>query len=180
MTPEPRIREDYSGRQVEAAHRVLIDIGQVLASFADCMVVIGGWVPDLLLPDTEEAHVGSIDVDFALNADRLHEGRYAELLKLLLDTKRYEQGGKPFQLVTNVNLEDGEPSVQVEVEFLAPADTELKKNRPKLIAGFRVLQRKDAAKPFVRRWSKHCRDETCEARRIPFICWWHHWQISSC
>ena len=119
MTPEPRIREDYSGRQVEAAHRVLIDIGQVLASFADCMVVIGGWVPDLLLPDTEEAHVGSIDVDFALNADRLHEGRYAELLKLLLDTKRYEQGGKPFQLVTNVNLEDGEPSVQVEVEFLA-------------------------------------------------------------
>lgn len=148
MTPEPRIREDYSGRQVEAAHRVLIDIGQVLASFADCMVVIGGWVPDLLLPDAEEAHVGSIDVDFALNADRLHEGRYAELLKLLLDTKRYEQGGKPFQLATGVNLKDGEPPVQVEVEFLAPADAELKKNRSKLIAGFRVLQTEGCSEAF--------------------------------
>jgi hypothetical protein len=29
MNPEPRQREDYSGRQVEAAHRVLIDLGQV-------------------------------------------------------------------------------------------------------------------------------------------------------
>ena len=31
MKPEPRHREDYGPRQVEAAHRVLVDIGQVLA-----------------------------------------------------------------------------------------------------------------------------------------------------
>jgi hypothetical protein len=37
MNHEPRQREDYSGRQVEAAHRVLIDLGQVLASFSDCL-----------------------------------------------------------------------------------------------------------------------------------------------
>ncbi|MEI8311123.1 MAG: hypothetical protein WCH98_10235 [Verrucomicrobiota bacterium] len=28
MSLEPRIRDDYDDRQVEAAHRVLIDIGQ--------------------------------------------------------------------------------------------------------------------------------------------------------
>jgi len=148
MNPEPRLREDYSERQVEAARRVLIDIGQVLASFADCMVVIGGWVPDLLLPNAEEPHVGSIDVDFALNADRLHEGRYAELLKLLLDTKRYAQGEKAFQLIATVELEDGERPVQVEVEFLAPTDAELDKNRPKLVAGFRVLQTEGCSEAF--------------------------------
>jgi hypothetical protein len=145
---EPRQREDYSDRQVEAAHRVLIDIGQVLASFADCMVVIGGWVPDLLLPEAAEPHVGSIDVDFALNADRLQDGRYAELLKLLLNTKRYEQGEKAFQLVTTVDLGDGERPVQVEVEFLAPADAELRKNKPKLVAGFRVLQTEGCGEAF--------------------------------
>ncbi len=89
MTPEPRTQHDYSERQVEAARRVLADLGQVLGSFfADSIVVVGGWVPDLLVPDAEEPHVGSIDVDLALNADKLREGRYAKIVKSLLATRR--------------------------------------------------------------------------------------------
>jgi hypothetical protein len=140
MSPEPRYEGDYSARQVEAARRVLVDIGQVLASFGDAMVVIGGWVPDLLLPHAEPGHVGSIDVDLALDATKLGEGRYADLLKLLLDTGRYDQGERDFQLATVVDLRDGEVPVQVEVEFLAPSDVKLKRNRPKLLGRFRVLQ----------------------------------------
>lgn len=140
MSPEPRQREEYSDRQCKAAHRVLVDVGQVLASFADCLVVVGGWVPDLLLPEAEEPHIGSIDVDLALDAEKLNEGRYAELLAVLLGTKRYQQGAKDFQLVVEVDLKDGRKPVQVEVEFLAPKDVKLKKNRPKLVANFRVLQ----------------------------------------
>ena len=60
MNPEPRQRDDYSDRQVEAARRVLVDLGQVLAAFMDCVVVVGGWTPDLLLPEADEPHVGSI------------------------------------------------------------------------------------------------------------------------
>jgi len=91
-------------------------------------------VPDLLIPEAEESHVGSIDVDVALDAARLNEGRYAEMLKLLIDTKRYRQGEKEFQLVTDVDLKDGDKPVQVEVEFVAPKDVKLKKNKPKLAA----------------------------------------------
>ena len=47
MNPEPRHEADYSQRQTMAARRVLIDVGQVLASFVDCLVVVGGWTPDL-------------------------------------------------------------------------------------------------------------------------------------
>ncbi|MBI3408701.1 MAG: nucleotidyl transferase AbiEii/AbiGii toxin family protein [Planctomycetes bacterium] len=140
MNPEPRQRDDYSLRQIEAAHRVLVDLGQVLAAFGDCLVVIGGWVPDLLLEHADEPHVGSIDVDLALDAGKLSEGRYADLLKLLLDTGRYKPGTKSFQLVVEVNLKDGDKPVEVEVEFLAPKGVKLKKNRPKLLQGFRVLQ----------------------------------------
>jgi hypothetical protein len=125
---------------VEAAHRVLVDVGQTLASFRDAMVVVGGWVPDLLLPEAQHPHMGSIDVDIALDAARLGDGRYAELLKVLLDTRRYEKGDKEFQLVTMVDLEDGEARVRVDVEFLAPSDVKLQKNHPKLIDDFRVLQ----------------------------------------
>lgn len=81
---------------------------------------MGGRVPDLLLPDAEPEHVGSIDVDLALDAAKLEDGRYAELLKLLLDSGRYAPGDKAFQLVTTVDLGDSEEPVKVEVEVVLP------------------------------------------------------------
>ena len=104
------------------------------------MVVVGGWVPDLLLEPGDEPHIGSIDVDFALDAAKLNDGRYADILKLLIDTKRYRKGTKAFQLVVTVDLKDGETPLEVEVEFLAPKEVKLKKRHPKLLEGFRVLQ----------------------------------------
>ena len=140
MNAEPRLEGDYSDRQVRAARRVLVDIGQVLAAFYDSIVVVGGWVPDLLVGNADPKHIGSIDVDLALDAANLNDGRYAELLKLLLDTGRYHIGDKAFQLVTKVPLDDGEEPVQVQVEFLAPSEVKMQKNHPKLIDDFRVLQ----------------------------------------
>ena len=148
MMAEPRCESDYSQRHTEAARRVLIDLGQVLASFADCLVVVGGWTPDLLLPKADVPHVGSIDVDIALDAAKLNDGRYAELVQLLLDTKRYRRGDKDFQLVVEVDLKDGETPLQVEVEFLAPREVKLKKRKPKLLQGFRVLQVEAASEAF--------------------------------
>ena len=40
MSPGPRHAGDYGGRQVEAARRVLVDVGQVLASFRDAIAVV--------------------------------------------------------------------------------------------------------------------------------------------
>ena len=140
MTPEPRQRDDYGARQITAAHRVLVDQGQVLAAFKDSLVIVGGWTPDLLLPNADEPHIGSIDVDLALDAAKLGEGRYAELIELLLNTKRYRPGAKDFQLEVEVDLHDGEPPVLVEVDFLAAQDVKLKKHKPKLLEGFRVLK----------------------------------------
>ncbi|HEV2961355.1 MAG TPA: nucleotidyl transferase AbiEii/AbiGii toxin family protein [Candidatus Angelobacter sp.] len=140
MKDNPRCQSEYDSRQVEAARRVLIDLGQVLADFRDCLVVVGGWVPDLLISEVEEAHVGSIDVDLALEAEKLNDGRYAELLRLLFDTRRYRPGVKSFQLLTDVDLQDGSKPIQVEIEFLASNDVNLKKNKPKLLQDFRILQ----------------------------------------
>ena len=166
MTPEPRNESDYSQRQTMAARRVLVDVGQVLASFVDCLVVVGGWTPDLLLPDAEEPHVGSIDVDLALDAAKLKDGRYAQLIKLLLDTKRYRAGEKDFQLVVDVDLKDGEKPLQVEVEFLAPKEVKLKKNKPKLLADFRVSQscRTQNPRPERSRRNEHRDIAGCFAR----------------
>ncbi len=140
MSDEPRFADDYEPRQVTAARRVIVDVMQVLASYKDCLVLVGGWVPDLVIDDADERHVGSIDVDLALDAAKLDEGRYAEMLKLLLNTKRYRQGEKGFQFITEVDLGDDESPVIVEVDFLAPKEVITKKNNPKFLDGFRVLK----------------------------------------
>ncbi len=148
MSDEPRHEEDYEPRQVAAAKRVIVDVMQVLASYEDCLVLVGGWVPDLVIGETDEAHVGSIDVDLALDATKLNQGRYAEMLKLLLGTGRYRQGELDFQFITQVDLGDGEPAVQVELDFLAPKDVKTGKNKPKLIKNFRVLKADGCAAAF--------------------------------
>ena len=140
MVGEPRVQDDYSQRGVEAAHRVIVDVMQVLASFEDCIVLVGGLVPYLLMENFEERHVGSIDVDLALDAAKLSRGRYAEMLMLLINTGRYRQGDKEFQLMPEVDLDDGERTVAVNVEFLAPKEVRTEKNRPKLLENFRVLK----------------------------------------
>ena len=72
---EPRHHDEYGARQTEAARRVLIDLGQVLASFEDCLVLVGGWVPSLLLNEAPEPHSGSLDVDLALDTVKFRDGR---------------------------------------------------------------------------------------------------------
>jgi hypothetical protein len=140
MNPEPRFEGDYSERQTTAARRALVDVGQVLASFRECIVVVGGWVPDLLLPTASEPHVMSIDVDLALDSQKLTDGRYADLLNMLLDTRRYERSEKPFQFFTMVDLADGMAPIRVDIDFLAPTEFKLRSTRSKKIEGFRVQQ----------------------------------------
>ena len=149
MNLQPRQREDYSDRQIAAAHRVLVDLGQVLKSFEDCLVVVGGWVPDLLMDKAEEAHVGSIDVDLALDAENLADARYAELLKALLNTRRYKQAEEPYKLYAEVDLKDGDVLVRVDVDFLKSPDARTKKNKPKFTENFRPLDASGCSAAFV-------------------------------
>ena len=148
MSDEPRHQDEYSPRQTEAARRVLVDLGQVLGAFQDCLVVVGGWVPDLLLTGAEEPHVGSIDVDLALDAKKLSDGRYAELVGSLLKTRRYHQTKEPFRLYTEVDLGDRVAPVRVDVDFLKSPETRTKKNRPTLTKDFRPLDAAGCATAF--------------------------------
>jgi hypothetical protein len=140
MNGEPRTQSDYSPEQIEAAHRVLVDVGQVLAGFKDCIVLVGGWVPGLLISNAREKHVGSIDVDLAVNAAKLKRGRYAEMLKLLLDTGRYHPGPKAFQVETEIHLQKGLPAIKVQIDFMAPKGAKMDRNNPKLFPNFRILE----------------------------------------
>lgn len=150
VTTEPRTQHDYGQREIEAARRVLVDLGQVLGSwFADSIVVVGGWVPDLLLPNSEEPHVGSIDVDLALDAEKLQAGRYAEIIRSLLGTGRYEKADQQYKLRAAVDLEDEGPAVVVEVDFLKAPMRRRKRKVQRLVPGFRPLDADGCAAAFL-------------------------------
>jgi len=74
---------DYSAEQVEAAHSVLLELVHLLGEYRNDIVVVGGWVPQFILPPGTTGHVGSIDVDLALNHRNLREAGYATIQTLL-------------------------------------------------------------------------------------------------
>lgn len=149
MTPEPRTQHDYGDREVAAAKRVLVDLGQVLGSYlTESVVVVGGWVPDLLIVGAEEPHIGSIDVDLALNAKKLLDGRYAEIVKAMLATDRYATTDQPFKFQAPVDLHDGGPIVLVDVDFLKSAGKLKKSGNTRLLTGFRPLDAAGCAAAF--------------------------------
>ncbi len=108
---------DYSADQVEAARSVLLELVHLLGEYRDEIVVVGGWVPQLILPQGVPPHVGSIDVDLALNHRRLQDPGYASI-QALLSRRGYRQDPRqPFIYHRTVAVNGN--AIQVEVDLLA-------------------------------------------------------------
>jgi hypothetical protein len=107
-------RADYTEDAVEAARSVMLEVALVLGEYKDSIVVIGGWVPELLLAATGAKHIGSNDVDIALNHRTLTEAGYRTIREHL--TKRgYEPGNQPFCFHRTVNVNGRDVVVQVDL-----------------------------------------------------------------
>lgn len=109
-------RRDYTVEGVEAAHSVLIELVRLLGEYKDDIVLIGGWVPEVSLPHSSGAHVGSMDVDLALNHRKIQDAGY-KMIRDLLKAREYTQGDQPFIFFRTINLHGNDITVQV--DFLA-------------------------------------------------------------
>ena len=109
-------RTDYSQLATEAAKAVMLEIVRILGEYKDDLAIIGGWVPELLLATANPKHVGSIDVDIALNHATIDDEVYRTISDHL---KRagYEEGDQPYKFFRTVAA--GDERVTVEVDFLA-------------------------------------------------------------
>lgn len=109
-------RRDYTAEGVEAARSVLVELVHLLGEYKDDIVLIGGWVPEVLLPHYTGPHVGSMDVDIALNHQKIQEEGYKRI-EALLRRRGYRQGEQPFIFFREVNV--GDKVINVEVNLLA-------------------------------------------------------------
>lgn len=106
-------RIDYTAAAVDAAKSVLIELMHILGEYRDDMVLVGGWIPDLLIPTSLERHVGSIDVDVALNHTELTEAGYRMIGEILLQHGYTQDQQQPFIFRKEVRGQ------VVQVDFLA-------------------------------------------------------------
>ncbi|MGL4423104.1 MAG: hypothetical protein ACRCZF_20750 [Gemmataceae bacterium] len=74
--------------EVAACRAVLIEVLTILAKDLDKLAVVGGWVPELAFPG--KGHIGSLDVDLALDARKLEPLAYESIRKKLA-TAGYRQ-----------------------------------------------------------------------------------------
>jgi len=109
-------KRNYNEAQVDAARSVLLEVVHILSHYRQGIVLVGGWVPDLLLSGGLAHHIGSIDVDLALDHRTLKEAGYRSIMELLL-SRGYTQGEQPFVFFRGVTI--GNQVIRVQVDFLA-------------------------------------------------------------
>ena len=82
MTEKPLFATDYKREDLELVRQTCLYVATKLGDLLDDLVVVGGLVPSLLIPDEslpagEDVHIGTTDLDLGLSL-------------AILDTKRYE------------------------------------------------------------------------------------------
>ena len=82
MTEKPLFAIDYKREDLELVRQTCLYVATKLGDLLDDLVVVGGLVPSLLIPDEslpagEDVHIGTTDLDLGLSL-------------AILDTKRYE------------------------------------------------------------------------------------------
>jgi len=108
-------KPQFEDSRVQASRSVLIDVLTVLAGDLKAIAVVGGWVPELVFPG--EGHIGSLDVDLALDGRLIKPAAYNTIReKLLKAGYRMKEPG-----VTNVFVRDvpaGSQTIVVKLDLI--------------------------------------------------------------
>ena len=105
---------DYTKDAVEASRSVLVEVLHLLGEYRDNIVLVGGWIPGLLIEGAGEPHVGSMDVDIALDHREIPPEGYRTIQELLL-SRGYEQGKQPFIFLRTVAVHGQQLTVEVDL-----------------------------------------------------------------
>lgn len=99
-------KSNYEKKEVDICLSVIVEIMTVLGRYKNNIILIGGWVPYFILDKKGKDHVGSIDIDLALDFKNISDESYRSILELL-KKRGYMQGSQPFIFNRNIKTEDG-------------------------------------------------------------------------
>jgi len=109
---------NYTSEAIDACRAVLIELVHLMGEFRDHLVVVGGWVPALLLPNAPEPYVGTLDVDLAVDFQRIPDDTYQTVLEALASRGYRQDPSQPFRFRREVAVPGRKP-ITVVVDLLA-------------------------------------------------------------
>jgi hypothetical protein len=128
-----RFAADYSAQDVALAKATYLTVARVLGDHADTLVVVGGFVPYLLVPQeglgVDDAHIGTADLDIVLHIGLLDEEAYKSVSELMRESE-FEPDKKPDTgaLVPQRWVAPGSGGKAI-VEFLIPPSKDQEPNK---------------------------------------------------
>lgn len=91
-------QSDYPEKEVQLCRSVLLEIMTILGQIIDNIVIIGGHVPSLALPESTEKYQGTMDVDLALDFQKIDDTVYKTIVEILKERGYYQKGDtQPFK-----------------------------------------------------------------------------------
>ncbi|MBL4621803.1 MAG: hypothetical protein JKY89_05340 [Immundisolibacteraceae bacterium] len=108
------VKSIYQKDAVDATHRALIEIMRALGEYRDEIVLIGGWIPSLLINQPKVKHIGSLDIDLAVDHTKLDDEKYKTILKIL-EERGFKQEGQPFQFVKVIEVNHKPYKVRIDL-----------------------------------------------------------------
>lgn len=106
--------EDYDEYSAGNCYSVLLELLTILGEYRDNLVLVGGWVAKLTLEGAEERHIGTTDIDIAVDFQNIPDTNYETIVKLLQERGYRQDDNQPYKFFRK--LDD---DMEVEVDFLA-------------------------------------------------------------
>ncbi len=120
----PRLAVEYTAALTGASKVGLLELARTLRPYRDSILLVGGWVPYLLIQRHDAnpggfVHVGSIDIDYVVDPARVGEDEYATIVELITEVGWRPREGSRFSFVRPIDGADGR-SYEIKVDFLTP------------------------------------------------------------
>ncbi len=117
---------DYKDVTVEISKSAMLELWRGLHRYNNAMILIGGWAPYFILERSggksyEHDHIGSIDIDIALNSQFVSENEYAnieQLVEHLGYVHKVDKNKEPIKYVFIKNITNNGTNIPIEVDFV--------------------------------------------------------------
>lgn len=121
-----RYSSDFEDHLIASSKSALVELIHTLRPYREALVLIGGWVPYLLLeshtvPGDNFRHVGSIDIDLIVDPNRVRDDEYQTIVELIEEMEWGQAPGKRFTFEKSIKGRD-DVYRDVTVDFLTLPD----------------------------------------------------------
>lgn len=118
-----RYATHFGENEATRSQAVLLEIMTVLGSYREHIYLVGGWAPYYLLklfqkPKDSFKHVGSIDIDLAIDFSKIEESQYQTVVNLLLQ-RDYQQRLDKLGRVIPFTFQRQYRGENIQIDFLA-------------------------------------------------------------